>query len=72
MTKLTIGCYFFIWLREGRNFEFDFNKNFFLTSQGEVLEMHLLESWLLDTFFQNVNCSTEKYLIRAFSFFLQQ
>jgi hypothetical protein len=29
-------------------------------SQGELLKMHLLESRLLDTFFQNVNCSTEK------------
>ncbi len=30
-------------------------------SQGELLEIHLLESQLLDTYFQNVNCSTEKY-----------
>ncbi len=29
-------------------------------SQGQLLEMQLLESWLLDTFFENVNCSTEK------------
>ncbi len=29
-------------------------------SQGELLEIHLLESRLLNTFFQNVNCSTEK------------
>jgi hypothetical protein len=30
------------------------------TSQGQLLEMHLLESRLLDTFFKNVNCSTQK------------
>jgi hypothetical protein len=29
-------------------------------SQGELLEMHLLESRLLDTIFQNVVCSTVK------------
>jgi hypothetical protein len=29
-------------------------------SQGQLLEMHLLESRLLDTFFKNVNCSTQK------------
>ena len=30
------------------------------TSQGQLLEMQLLESRLLNTFFENVNCSTEK------------
>jgi hypothetical protein len=30
------------------------------TSQGQLLKMHLLESRLLDTFFQNVICSTKK------------
>ena len=29
-------------------------------SQGQLLEMHLLESQLLDTFFEKVICSTEK------------
>ncbi len=29
-------------------------------SQGQLLEMHLLESRLLDTFFKNVICSTQK------------
>ena len=29
-------------------------------SQGQLLEMHLLESRLLDTFFKNVICSTKK------------
>ena len=29
-------------------------------SQGELLEIHMLESRLLDTFFRNLNCSTEK------------
>ncbi len=29
-------------------------------SQGQLLEMQLLESWLLDTFFEKVICSTEK------------
>jgi hypothetical protein len=28
-------------------------------SQGHLLEIHLLESQLLDTFFQNVNYSTQ-------------
>jgi hypothetical protein len=31
-----------------------------LRSQGQLLEMHLLESQLLDTFFEKVICSTEK------------
>ncbi len=31
-----------------------------LTSQGQLLKMHLLESQLLNTFFKNVNCSTQK------------
>ncbi len=31
-----------------------------IMSQGQLLEMQLLESRLLDTFFENVNCSTEK------------
>jgi hypothetical protein len=30
------------------------------TSQGQLLKSHLLKSRLLDTFFQNVNCSTQK------------
>ncbi len=30
------------------------------TSQGQLLEMHLLKSRLLDTFFEKVICSTEK------------
>jgi hypothetical protein len=30
------------------------------TSQGQLLEMQLLESRLLDTFFRNLDCSTEK------------
>ncbi len=30
------------------------------TSQGQLLEMQLLESQLLDTFFKNVICSTQK------------
>jgi hypothetical protein len=29
-------------------------------SQGQLLEMQLLESRLLDTFFKNVICSTQK------------
>jgi hypothetical protein len=29
-------------------------------SQGQLLEIHLLESRLLDTFFRNLDCSTEK------------
>jgi hypothetical protein len=29
-------------------------------SQGQLLEMQLLESRLLNTFFRNLNCSTEK------------
>ena len=29
-------------------------------SQGQLLEMQLLESRLLNTFFENVICSTEK------------
>jgi hypothetical protein len=29
-------------------------------SQGQLLKMHLLESRLLNTFFKNVICSTEK------------
>ncbi len=32
----------------------------FPTSQGQLLEMQLLESRLLDTFFEKVICSTEK------------
>jgi hypothetical protein len=32
----------------------------FFMSQGQLLEMHLLESRLLNTFFKNVNCSTQK------------
>ncbi len=32
----------------------------FYVSQGQLLEMQLLEFWLLETFFENVNCSTEK------------
>jgi hypothetical protein len=31
-----------------------------LMSQGQLLETHLLESRLLDTFFRNLDCSTEK------------
>ena len=31
----------------------------FQLSQGELLEMHLLESRLLDTFFQNLDCSNQ-------------
>jgi hypothetical protein len=31
-----------------------------LSSQGQLLEMQLLESRLLDTFFEKVICSTEK------------
>ncbi len=30
------------------------------TSQGQLLELQLLESRLLDTFFRNLDCSTEK------------
>ncbi len=29
-------------------------------SQGELLEIHLLESRLLDTFFRNLDCLKEK------------
>ncbi len=39
----------------GKKFQIVFGK-----SQGQLLEMHLLESQLLDTFFKNVNCSTQK------------
>ena len=35
-------------------------KEYVKTSQGQLLEMHLLESRLLDTFFKNVICSTQK------------
>jgi hypothetical protein len=34
------------------------NKDF--VSQGQLLEMHLLESQLLDNFFEKVICLTEK------------
>jgi hypothetical protein len=32
-----------------------------LMSQGQMLEINLLESRLLDTFFRNLDCSTEKW-----------
>jgi hypothetical protein len=35
-------------------------KQVFYMSQGQLLEMHLLESRLLNTFFKNVICSTQK------------
>jgi hypothetical protein len=34
--------------------------SYFIGSQGHLLEIHLLESRLLDTIFQNVICSTTK------------
>jgi hypothetical protein len=36
----------------------------FQTSQGQLLKLQLLKSQLLDTFFRNLDCSTEKcYLL---------
>jgi hypothetical protein len=38
-----------------------YNKQIFHWKWGYLLKINLLKSWLLNTFFENVNCSTEKH-----------